>query len=174
MHADLDAVARTSYQEHLHVGSVGTALRRRLMDEAIDRGRLRSWILYVDGSPVAFWTGIAHRGTYFSLTTAYDPSHAADRVGYISMLEMFAACCEDPAIDRIDFGPGDAEYKRRFASSSTPCHDVRVFAPHLRARALKRLLGTTGLVTERLVPWLTRSGPAQALKRAARRRGAAR
>lgn len=171
MHADIDAVARTSYQEHLHVGSVGTALRRRLMDEAIDRGRLRSWILYLDGSPVAFWTGIAHQGTYFSLTTAYDPRHAEARVGYISMLDMFAACCADPAIDRVDFGPGDAEYKRRFASVSTTCHDVRIFSPRLRSRVLKRSLDTLGLLTDRLAPRLARSGPAQALKRAVRRRG---
>jgi len=40
-------------------------------------------------------------------TTGFDNAYAHDRVGIYLLMRLFEDACADPAIDVIDFGPGD-------------------------------------------------------------------
>ena len=42
-------------------------------------------------------------------------------------MKMIERLCEDPAVNRLDFGFGDADYKRVFADESWTEQDVEVF-----------------------------------------------
>jgi CelD/BcsL family acetyltransferase involved in cellulose biosynthesis len=50
------------------------------------------------------------------------------------LMRLFEDACADPAIDVIDFGPGDADYKRLYTNDGVPERNLFVFAPTLRAR----------------------------------------
>lgn len=82
---------------------------------------------------------------------------------------MIEDLCRDPTVFAIDYGFGDAQYKRSFADESRDEADVRIFAPSVRGTWLE-LSWTASLVLDRIARWMvTRVGIADRLKRAARR-----
>ncbi|MBD8870478.1 GNAT family N-acetyltransferase [Nocardioides donggukensis] len=137
---DLRTVAAVSYQRGLGVSLVDGPVQEALLTRAQERGRLRVWMLYIDDAPVAFWWGIVHGGVLTIGSPGFVPEHAKDRVGYYTLRRMLEAAADDPHITRIDYGPGDADYKQRFASSSVPVADVLLFARRPRPGAVRALL----------------------------------
>lgn len=139
---DMRAVASVSYQSNLRVSVVDDPVQFALIKASMSMGRLRVWMLYVDQQPVAFWWGVAHDGTLLIGSPGFLPDYAKDRVGYYTLRRMIEDACADPAISRIDYGPGDADYKERFATSRVEVADVMLFtarAPSLLLRGLLRL-----------------------------------
>jgi CelD/BcsL family acetyltransferase involved in cellulose biosynthesis len=59
----------------------------------------------------------------------YDPDFAVHRVGNFILMHMIEQLCEDPAVEILDFGFGDVEYKERLAERNWSAGDVYVFAP---------------------------------------------
>jgi len=49
-------------------------------------------------------------------------------------MRVIEDACADPSLDVLDFGPGDAAYKRQFSSDSRVERNVVVFAPTFRGR----------------------------------------
>jgi Acetyltransferase (GNAT) domain len=113
---DLERVAASSYQRGLGVG-FDAARHRELARLDMERGWFEAWILYVDAVPKAFEMGTIYQGTYFLAAKGYDPEWAARRVGNYVALRAWRDLCEDPAVRRVDFGYGDADYKREAATA---------------------------------------------------------
>lgn len=128
----LDDVASSAYQRGLNAGFADTPERRALVRLGLERGEFRAWLLSIDGSPVAFWQGTARDRTFYLNTAGYKPEFARYGVGTYVQLRMFRDLCEDPDVDVVDFGWGDADYKARFGNESWLEHDVIVFAATLR------------------------------------------
>jgi CelD/BcsL family acetyltransferase involved in cellulose biosynthesis len=147
--ADSARVHRTTYQHALGVGFSDRPLERRLTELALDRGWFRSGVLYLRGDPVAFWHGNAYRGTFGTTVTGFDPAFSEDRPGTYLLMKIVERLCADPAVERLDFGSGDAEYKRRFADECITERDLVLFEPRPRALALNAVetavLGTAAL-----------------------------
>ena len=82
---------------------------------------------------MAFWYGSGYRGVF---TTAHglDPAYTNLRVGTYVLMKLVEDLCADPTVDVLDFGFGDADYKRRFGQESWAETDVFVFAARPRAR----------------------------------------
>ncbi|MFO0982787.1 MAG: GNAT family N-acetyltransferase [Planctomycetota bacterium] len=129
----VEAVARKTYQRGLGVGFGDTAEHRQLWQLALERGWLRVHALFLDGKPAAFWPGYAYHGSFFIGIPGYDPAYGELRVGQFLQMKMIEALCRDPAIEFVDYGFGDAQYKRSFATESWEEADVLFFAPTLRA-----------------------------------------
>jgi Acetyltransferase (GNAT) domain len=132
--ADLDGlyeacvrVHRTSYQHALGVGFSSDERQRRLTELSMRKGWYLAGVLFLCGEPVAFQLGTAYRGTYAASGTAFDPAHSEERPGTYLLMKMIERLCEDPAVNRLDFGFGDADYKRAFADESWTEQDVEVF-----------------------------------------------
>jgi len=125
---DIELVARTTYQRALGVGASDSELGRALTALSLDQGWLRVWMLYIDGSPTAFWWGNHYGDTFAIDTPGFDPRYAKDGVGIFVMHAMLDELCQDPAVSVADFGHGYAEYKERYASSSVEQRDVIVVA----------------------------------------------
>lgn len=89
-------------------------------------------MLYVDGAPSAFWLGHAYHGTFFTGPTGYDPKLAQLRIGTYVLMKMIDDLCGDEAVEHIDYGFGEAEYKQHFGSESWLEEDVLLFAPTVR------------------------------------------
>jgi CelD/BcsL family acetyltransferase involved in cellulose biosynthesis len=151
-----EAVHVKTYQHGMAAGLKGTELERRLRELAAERGWLRAFVLYLDGTPTAFWHGTAYRGVFYTGPTGYDPAHRDLRLGTYVLGKMVEQLCGE--VDWMDFGSGDAEYKRHFSDENRLEEDVAVFAPRPRpvainlaqtavrgaSRASKALLSRTG------------------------------
>jgi CelD/BcsL family acetyltransferase involved in cellulose biosynthesis len=129
--ADVEQVASKTYQRGLQAG-FSAADHRWLVRCGLERGWLNAWIMYIDGVPCAFEIGHLYGGTLFSSAKGFDPAYGRHRIGTFLQMRMLQDLCEDPAVDTIDFGFGDADYKRRCATRSWDETDLVVYAPAIR------------------------------------------
>jgi CelD/BcsL family acetyltransferase involved in cellulose biosynthesis len=144
----LEQIASKTYQRGLGAGFADTLERRELVRVAMEHGWFRAWVMSIDEEPVAFWQGNILGGTYYSSSTGYDPAYTKQGVGTILLLRLFEELCADPEVQVVDFGWGDAVYKRRWANDSWEEHDLVVFAPSARA-VRANLIRTSILATDR-------------------------
>ena len=131
--SDLPSIAVHTYQHGLGASFLDTEERRNLVRLALDRGWFRAWVLYRNDRPIAFWQGMVYDRIYYSGSTGYHPDYQKFRVGIYLLMRVIEDLCADPEVDFLDFGLGDADYKRQFASESWEERDVIIFAPTLRA-----------------------------------------
>jgi hypothetical protein len=171
--ADLEPVAAKAYQRSLGVGFVDNHEFRALIELGLRRGWFRAWVLYIDAAAAAFWFGFGYRGVFSIGSPGYDPAFAEHRVGNYVHLRMIDDLCRDPTISAVDYGSGDAEYKRRFGSFSREEQNVMLFGPGLRSLAARLELDATAGVN-RAARTLVRGRLAQELRRRWRHRSAGR
>jgi CelD/BcsL family acetyltransferase involved in cellulose biosynthesis len=168
--ADSERVQARTYQRSLGVGFSDDELTRELTGLAMDQGWFQGVLLYLRGEPAAFWHGSAYRGSFGTSVTGYDPALAEHRPGTYLLMKLVETLCADPSVHTLDFGFGDAEYKRSFGDASVLEEDVVVFERRPRPLAVNAvesaLLGTATLA--RAV--LARSGGVKAARRTWRRR----
>lgn len=144
MLTDIEAVAKKTYQRGLLKGLGDNERSRRLTSLAAHRGWLRVHILYIDGRPCAFWAGYLHHGTFFIDIPGYDPDYSEDRLGHFLFMKVVEELCEEPLADRIDFGFGDAQYKRSLGTDYWKEDRVFIFAPTVKGALLN--MTRTGVV----------------------------
>jgi hypothetical protein len=173
---DLDAVARSAYQRAVGGGFVDDPEQRDLARVGLDHGWLRAYVLSVAGAPAAYWLVATYNGTLLLKTTGYDPAYARDRVGIYLLMRVIEDACADPTLNILDFGPGDAAYKRHFSSESLEERNALVYAPTLRGLRINAtrtgLLGA-GLVAHRVLEASGMTDRLRKLWRARRRESAA-
>ncbi len=129
---DCEAVSAKTYQRALGAGFATERAERRLLELSAERGWLRGYVLSLHGEPRAFWVGNAYEGTFYTGPTGYDPALAASRPGTFVLMRMLEDLCGDPDVDEVDWGTGDSEYKRHFATHGWLEEDVLIFAPTVR------------------------------------------
>ena len=168
--ADTEPVASLTYQRGLGVALADTSEQRALLEVGLRNGWFRTYVLYLEGRPIAFWPGYGYRGTFFIGTPGYDPAFADYRVGMHLQMRMIEDLCADPALQAVDYGFGDAEYKRRFGSETTDEQDVTIFAARPRPLTINLLHATIALATTAAGGVLARTGLLDRFKRGWRRR----
>lgn len=129
---DLDHVAAKTYQRGLGVAFTAGEEQRERLRLGLERRWFRTWILYLSGEPIAFWPGFVYNRIFTIGIPGYDPDYAEHRVGLYVQMRLIADLCGDPDVDAIDYGRGDAEYKRRYGNEHWEEEDVIVFARTLR------------------------------------------
>ena len=146
---DVGVVASKTYQHGLGVAFAQTEAQRRLTTELMERGWFRAYVLYLDGEPVAFWHGHGYRGVFSTGVPGFDRAYSDLRVGNYVLLKLIADLCADRDVHTLDYGFGDAEYKRRFGTRRRAEQDVHLYAPSfrgLRVNAVRSgLLGASAL-----------------------------
>jgi CelD/BcsL family acetyltransferase involved in cellulose biosynthesis len=166
--AAMEAVAATTYQRALGVGFREEPRQRAVLERAARKDVFRAWVLSIAGNPVAFWHGLSYGGTFYIGSPGYDPAFGNLRVGQYLQMRMMEDLCADPAVQRLDYGFGDAQYKRSFGDRTWTEADVMIFAPRLRALCVNGLRTAVGGATRTAKRAL---GPERvgALRRRARR-----
>jgi hypothetical protein len=167
---DTEVIAAKSYHRGLGVGFVHNDENSRLMKLAGNQGWLRAHILYLKGRPCAFWNGFLYGKTFFTSTTGYDPDFRDYRPGTFLLQKMFEDLCAERVADEVDFGFGDAQYKRDWCADHRLQASLFLFAPSVKGVFLNSirtpLVGASN-VGRRV---LARTGTLQRLKRAWRDR----
>lgn len=143
---DLEIVAAKSYQRGLGAGYRSDAVSRALIELGLSRGWLRVWMLYLQGRPVAFWTGTTYAGTFLLGTPGFDPDYRKESVGRYTMFQMLEDVFSDERVTRLDLGQGDAEYKQAFEPARTDETDVIMLAKRPRAVTLGMLSSAMSIV----------------------------
>jgi len=135
----IESVASHTYQRGLGSGIGSSREDRMRLQMKAERGMLLSFILYLKDKPCAFWTGTLYGSTFHSDYMGYDPEYRKVSPGtylLIKVIEKFCSQESDRKVLAIDFGLGDAEYKRVICdeewNDASPC----IFAPTLRGAAL--------------------------------------
>jgi len=81
-------------------------------------GWLRGYVLYAADRPLAYAIGYLSERRYQYEQIAYDPEYNRLAPGNHLLLAIVADLVESGVADVLDFGRGDAEYKRSFGSRS--------------------------------------------------------
>jgi hypothetical protein len=145
--ADSELVHRETYQHILGVGFSDETVQRRLAELSAERGWFRGYMLYLRDTPVAFWHGNAYRGVFGIGATGFDPAFAEDRPGTYLLMRAVDDLCADESVHTLDFGFGDADYKRHFGDGFIEEEDVVVFAGKPRGVAVNALQTALGGLT---------------------------
>lgn len=145
--ADTKLIHRETYQHVLGVGFSDERVQRRLTELAVDRGWFRGYMLYLRDKPVAFWHGNTYRGSFGVTTTGFDPAYAEDRPGTYLLMRALDDLAGEGTTHSIDFGFGDADYKRHFGDGFIEEQDVGVFEPRPKLLALNAVHSALGGAT---------------------------
>jgi CelD/BcsL family acetyltransferase involved in cellulose biosynthesis len=132
--ADLEAVAARTYQRGLGAGFDATRDRDHVA-LGLEQGWFRAWVLYTDGAPRAFELGYLHGDRFIIGAKGFDPEYGRHEVGTALQLHLLEELCADPQVRTVDFGFGDADYKRRLANRHWDEVDLLIYGSGPRALA---------------------------------------
>jgi len=135
---DVESIAEHTYQRGLGAGFEDSKEERQRLQLRAERGWLRSFILYVEDKPCAFWVGTLYKGTFHSDYMGFDPAFRQHSPGTYLLIKTLEGFCSQETRDAraVDFGLGDAQYKRIVSDQewidASPC----IFAPNFKGIAL--------------------------------------
>lgn len=121
-------VSSKTYQYTLGVGFVDNPQTRSYLSYLAHWGWLRLHILYVESETAAFQLGTVYKGTYFLRQLGFDPTWRDWRVGNVLFLKVMEDLCEDASVNYLDFGHGDADYKKRYGDTYSDETNIMFFA----------------------------------------------
>lgn len=124
-----EEISKKTYQRGLGVGFKGDEANERLIRLAAERGWLRAYVFFWDEIPIAFDKGLKYGNTFFWEVGGYDPAYRDIEPGTNLFLKIMEDLCSDPDIKYIDFGFGDAGYKRHYCSQKIEEASFYMFAP---------------------------------------------
>lgn len=143
----LEEVASVAYQRGLGSGFRDNEEFRHRLSLFGGRGQLRMQLLEIDGRVRAFWYGFLYRDIFHLSETAYDPGLSKYEVGTMIFIKLNNELAKE-GVRRLDFGIGDAHYKRRFGDRSWEEGTVWMCAPTAKGLAIRSCLGLFAAVDE--------------------------
>lgn len=167
--ARLEEVAARAYQRGLGSGFMDNEEYRQRLALFASRGQLRVQLLEIDGRIRAFWFGYLYQGVFHLSETGYDPDLSRYEVGTLMFIRLSDELGKE-GVRKLDFGIGDAHYKRRFGDRSWQEGTVWLFAPTARGVLLRSTMGLFAAVDKFGRNVIQRIGVMDRLKTGWRRR----
>jgi len=121
-------ISRFTYQHGLACGFADDSKTRILLRTAARRGWLCMAVLFINGEAAAFQLGVHYGKDYMLAQIGFDPKWTPFQIGTVLFLKVLEDLCADPDIESIDFGFGDADYKRSYADKQWREASVYIFA----------------------------------------------
>jgi CelD/BcsL family acetyltransferase involved in cellulose biosynthesis len=140
------AVSRLTYQGRLlDVGLPEAPAFVAELEAAAARDEVRGYLVLLDGRPAAYGYCRVEADVLLFEHTGYDPAIAEHSPGIFLLREMLVRVCAEQKFRVFDFGTGDAQYKRSYATTSRRCaavlHFRRTFRNGLVVRSHRALIG---------------------------------
>ena len=167
--AELESVARLTYQRGLGEGFMDDADHRERFELFKRRKTLRARIIRVDNVARAFDVGFLYRDVYYFSETGYDPTYRAYEMGTLTFLQMIDLLIEE-GVTKFDFGFGDAHYKQRFGNHLTHEATMRLYSPSTKGFFIRWCIGIADSVSALVRRLVKRLGFVDRLKKAWRQR----
>ena len=162
---DTEAIASKTYHREIGVGFFNNKETYEIYRLTLDHQWLRAYVMYIDGTPVAFWHGYYYGNTFFTGPTGFDPAYTDDRPGTILLTKIIEELCYDHRISSIDFGFGDAEYKRIYCNQNCEEQSVYIFAATIRAISINIVRTTFSVIHKWAENTLSKLGLLTKIKR---------
>lgn len=140
-------MSEKTYQYQLGCGLVDNEPTRRLLRERAAGGSWRGHVLMVQGIPCAFQQGALYRDVYFLEQIGYDPQWKSSSVGKCLFLKVLEELCHSVnKVSCLDFGFGEADYKKSYGDQHWVDASFYLFARHWRSQLTNiAYSGTAGL-----------------------------
>ncbi len=135
-------LAERTYQHTLAVAVHDTPLWRSVLSVESEKGRMQSYVLMANGRPIAYQNGVIYGSTYYCDGRGYDSELRDLRPGNVlshRIAEELCAC----GCDCIDYGFGDAEYKRVYGTDKWEETSLQLHGHSARARAARFLIASS-------------------------------
>lgn len=126
-------IARHTYKRSLGAGCRDDAKWRTILQSDALAGRLRAWFLICRGEPIAYVLASVHDRVCFVDDLGFLPQYARLSPGKNTLVRAIERLCEQ-GMGCVDYGIGDAEYKRVFGTTSDREATLHVYAGTVRAR----------------------------------------
>lgn len=159
----LESVAVLTYQRALGAGFVDNEEYRQRFELFNRKGALRIQLLAIDNELKAFWIGKVYDGIFHSEATGYDPSLRVFELGNLIFMRMVDELINE-GIEKFDFGFGDAHYKRRFGDYCWYETTIKLFAPTVKGKMLRSIMGSFTMVDKSCRSVLEKLGLTDRLK----------
>ncbi|WP_416366041.1 DNA repair protein RecO C-terminal domain-containing protein [Sphingomonas aerolata] len=125
------AVSATTYQERLLGSGLPDGEAAQQGFEALAAAdRVRAWLLFVEGRPIAYLCCTAQGGTLRYDHVGHDPAENALSPGAVLQVEAMRQLFDDRFV-WFDFTEGEGQHKRQFATAGTACVDLLLLRPTL-------------------------------------------
>ncbi|OGJ84553.1 MAG: hypothetical protein A2268_11230 [Candidatus Raymondbacteria bacterium RifOxyA12_full_50_37] len=133
---DVERIAQKTYQRGIGAGFTHSPEMEDRLHVHARASSLRGYVLSIEGVPCAFWIGTLYKGVFYLDFTGYDAQYHAHAPGIYLFLKMVEDLCSNTAATSMDFGFGDADYKRRFGDTRWDEVSVMLFEGSLKGLAL--------------------------------------
>jgi len=140
-HSLARTVSATTYQERLlESGLPDGEAALQGFETLAAADRVRAWLLFVEGRPIAYLCCTAQGGTLRYDHVGHDPAENALSPGAVLQVEAMRQLFDD-RFAWFDFTEGEGQHKRQFATAGTSCVDLLLLRPTLANRATVAALG---------------------------------
>ena len=139
-------ISAETYKDRLGVGFEDTPRSRALIACDAGRGRFRGWFLVAKGRPIAFLIGSVNGDRCFVEAMGYVPEFGHLSPGKNVLIRAIERLCSED-VRYVDYGLGDAGYKRVFG---THCWDevtLKFYSNGLRARIARGIDASAALAS---------------------------
>jgi len=162
---DAESISQKTYQRKLEGGFIDNETTRKFYSFLIEKSLLRAYVLYIEEKPAAYWIGYQYGDTFHLRVTGYDPTFRHYETGTILFLKMLEDLCAINKLNFIDFGFGDAPYKRRFGNQSWNESSIYIFPQSFRGIFLNTGRTVTSMIYQFSILLLKRFGLLEKVKR---------
>jgi len=163
----VEQLAKRSYLRGLGLGFVDSPEMRERLRMKARKGWLRTYILYGEDRPLAYWNGDLVAGTFGGNYVGYDPEFSKYSPGMYLMTKVIEGFCtgEGEGVRRIDFGHGDAEYKASLADCESREAAVHIFAPSFKGIEMSIGRSFSGAIEQGIKKVLAKADLLQKIKK---------
>jgi len=142
-------LSRKSYQHRLlDAGLPDSNEARAEMAALAAADRVRAFLLYRGGRPVAYLYMPVADDTLIYAYLGYDPQEAEHSPGTVLQVEAIRQLAGEGRYSRLDFTEGEGQHKRLFSTGGVGCADVLLLRPTIGNRILiTALCGFDAMVT---------------------------
>lgn len=163
-------VSQSSWQgRRLGVRIADRPSERRRLEAWAKIGALRSYVLCHRQTPIAFMRGAMWNGRFVHDEIGYDTSFAKHAPGTMLLLRVLDDLIADGTPMVVDFGAGDAAYKRQFGTRQSASGQVILTRPGPRPALALRVHRAQTWASDRARAGLRHAGLYQAARRRYRR-----
>ena len=130
-------LSRITYQARLlDAGLPESEIARAEMRELAWQDRVRAFLLFLNGEPVAYLYLPVIGETLVYAYLGYDPAHANLSPGTVLQMAALESLFAEQRYRYFDFTEGEGAHKRLFGTRSAPCASFLLLRPTLANRAL--------------------------------------
>lgn len=160
-------LSRLTYQARLlDAGLPEDHQARADMHRLAEADRLRAFLLFLHGEPVAYLYLPIERDTLIYAHLGYDPRHAGLSPGTVLQMAALEQLFAERRFRYFDFTEGDGAHKAQFRTASVPCASFLMLRPSVANGALLASLAAFDRMVAGAKSMATRTGAETLVRRA--------